>query len=184
MDDDPGWPPLWKSLVSMVVPGMAARRAMRADDGLLALRSIFLAYVLSLGAIAVVSIVVSSGVERSDARSAAVLVAAWAIAAQVLARVVPKPLDCAALGDSYRRRFFLRVALYESAALVAFVAVILTAHPELYLIGGMSTVVGLARTAPTEANLERDQQELHLAGCPGSLVAAVRRPPSPRTSGP
>jgi hypothetical protein len=176
VDDDPGWPPLWKSAVGMLWPGMNARRAMRADDGLLALRAIFASFCLAIAALFVVCLVVTAGADRSSPGMATALVVAWGVASLVVAQVVPKPLSCDRLGDSYRTRFFVRLAFHESAALVAFVAAVVTGHPELYLLGALSTAIGFARTAPTRGNLERDQQELHLGGCARSLVAAVRVP--------
>jgi hypothetical protein len=183
VDEDPGWPPLWKWLLPFVVPGLGMRRPATVSDGLLALRSIFIAFARALVAIFVVCLIVSAGTEQSSPVVPGLLVLAWAGASQALAQVLPRPLACTderTLGSAYRTRFFLRIALYESAALMGFVAVILTWHPELYLIGAASAAIGFARTAPTAANLEREQLELQLAGCPHSLVAAIRTTP-PRT---
>lgn len=176
MDDDPGWPPLWKTVGSLFLPGSTARRAMSAPDGLFALRVTFLGFAQAIVFLAVVAFVVTAGADRHPATIATVLVLAWGVASLVAAQVIPKPLSCDRLGDSYRTRFFLRLAFAESAALVAFVAVLLTGHVELYFLGALATAIGFARAAPSRGNLERDQQELHLAGCAKSLLAAVRVP--------
>jgi hypothetical protein len=94
-------------------------------------------------------------------------------------RLMRKPLDCrsdASLAGSYRTLFFLRVAFSQMCSLVGFVAFFLTENPAMYPLGVVFSAAGYATFAPTAARLERDQQDLHAAGCARSLVHALRSP--------
>lgn len=103
--------------------------------------------------------------------------------------VASPPLNCSSpetLLGSYRIRFFLRLAFAEAAALVGFVAVILTGEWWLYLLGAAFTLIGFVRLAPTEKRLLQDQETLNSQGCGLSLhglmissMPAPGRPPQP-----
>lgn len=84
------------------------------------------------------------------------------------------PSSPAALVNSYRRRFILRLAIAESAALAGFLGSILSASFLPYAVGFCCAVIGFARIRPTPARIEADQEQLSLSGCPHSLDAALR----------
>lgn len=96
---------------------------------------------------------------------------------QLAFSLVRRPLDCtdsATLARSYlSRRLFARLALAEAAALVAFLGFLLTSEPWLYPLGAAFSAVGFARTAPTRAQLNAEQEQLAAAGCSQSLTEAL-----------
>lgn len=173
---DPGWPPLRRSLLGIILPSLAVRRA-SGGGGLTVLRSVFVSFSVAVVIVGVAAFVVASGFEESTSPfTASVLVIALGLLALGLGRLLDKPLDCTSdetLANGYRQRFFLRLATSEAAALVGFVAVVLTGHPWLYLVGAAITAVGFTRAAPTAANLATDQEALQVNGCGRSLVAAL-----------
>jgi hypothetical protein len=179
-DDDPGWGASW-SMLLMLVPG-GARYYLRsrkgaAGDGLRSLRAIFLGFAGSLVIYGVVLVIIGGGQAAGNAGPWAVALGAYGIVSLALTRAFERPLDCAseaALAQTYRTRFFMRVAFAQSAALFGFVAVFVVGPVWLYLLGAAFTAVGYARVAPTRANLAADQQRLAEQGCAGSLVAALR----------
>jgi hypothetical protein len=181
--DDPGW----RSAVDLaakglVVPwvGLSGRRPSGGVDGLVALRSLVLTFVLAVSMIGVV-VAVLDRYGRLPAQLEAIPVAGAVVACGVLAQLagafVERPLDgstAAALAAAYRTRFFVRVGLAESAALLGFVGFILTGAPAVYLAGSVMTLVGFTRLAPTRARLAADQQRLSSTGSAIRLVAALR----------
>lgn len=185
--DDPGWR---RSLVGLVLvmPGislvLAQRRAGQAD-GVILLRTVYLSFVSALLAVAVVIVAflgISPGNETSEGvEAAAGLVVLVGIVCILGARVIGnRPLDCRseqALAESFRKSFFLTVALAELTALVAFVAAFLVDTGWLYLLGGAFSAVGFARSAPTAGHLARRQDDLGRRGCTLSLRDAIRRLP-------
>lgn len=84
------------------------------------------------------------------------------------------PASAATLVDSYRRRFIMRLAVSESAALAGFLGSILSASPLPYVVGFACAAIGFARIRPTPARIEADQEQLGLGGSPLSLDAALR----------
>lgn len=87
------------------------------------------------------------------------------------------------MAESYRKSFFLGVALAELVALVAFVASFVVSAGWLYLLGAAFSAVGFAWLAPTTRNLAHRQEDLSRAGCEFSLRGAIGRLPfRPRSS--
>jgi hypothetical protein len=87
-----------------------------------------------------------------------------------------RPLDAtsnAPLRSSYQTRFFIRIALSESTALMAWVAFITTANPALYLVGAAFCAYGFARLVPSKGHLAADQEALNLRGTRLSLLDAL-----------
>ncbi|MDQ1475031.1 MAG: hypothetical protein QOE62_260 [Actinomycetota bacterium] len=165
-------------MLLFLVPGMAQmqmRRA-RSEHGLLMLRRLFLSFSIAIVLIGVVVSVIST--KGDSVFPWLPIVVGWSILSLGVGRVVEKPLDCATdmtLAGSYRTRFFLRIALPESIALLAFVAAFGGAPKWIYYLGAAITLVGFwAYAAPTRAALARDQEALNAAGCTRSLVAALR----------
>jgi hypothetical protein len=179
-DDDPGWQFRWGSLLALVVPAMGIRRAMRSDrtDALGALRSLFITYCATIVMIGVVVVVLGDLTDDHERPGISIPIVVVAGVLLLLAqRVLPSKLDCTSdvtLVGTYRTRFFLRVALSESAALVAFAVEISLGPWWVYFVGLAFTMAGLAMMAPTRAHLARDQDSLSLGGCQRSLVAALR----------
>lgn len=182
--DDPGWAPAIREMGGFLIPVVGAFRArrMQGRDGLLTLRSVFLAFVLAIALIGLVVIVLDSGSGLSGTRRDVEIPGLLTIAAGVtslwLGRVIGRrPLDCATdarLAATYRTRFFLTIAVAESAALIAFVMFILTSAATLYAIGAVFTLIGFATVAPTAARLQREQEQLQTSGCRSSLLLALR----------
>jgi divalent metal cation (Fe/Co/Zn/Cd) transporter len=187
-EKDPGWR---RSLVGVLLfmPGVSMLFAQRRADrvhGLVLLRTVFLSFASALVFVGIVVSILdatSSESVRADADQelAVAVVVLVGVAGIAVSKVIERrPLDCEsdqALAESYRKSFFLRIALAELAALVAFVAYFLAGRPWLYLLGAAFTAVGFARLAPTAGHLARYQDDLARSGCPRSLSGALRRLP-------
>ncbi len=183
--DDPGWR---RSLVGLFIlmPGislvLAQRRAGRVD-GLVLIRTLYLSFVSSLVAIAGVVLVIPGVTSQTSegAGAATVLVVLVGLVSVIGSRLLGnRPLDCQseqALAESYRKSFFLRIALAELVALVALAASFVVEAGWLYLLGGAFSAVGFAWLAPTVGHLARRQEDLRLGGCAHSLRDAIRRLP-------
>jgi F0F1-type ATP synthase membrane subunit c/vacuolar-type H+-ATPase subunit K len=95
---------------------------------------------------------------------------------------IERPLDCTddgSLAASYRKRFFLRIAFSEAAALYGFVGFFLTYAWWPYPIGVAIAAFGFRRAAPTRSNLRRDQEHLAEQACFRPLVRTLRTTPPP-----
>jgi hypothetical protein len=185
-EKDSGWR---RSLVGVLLfmPGVsmlfAQRRAGRVH-GLVLLRTVFLSFVSALILVGLVVFILdaTSGSVAAGAQELAVAVIVLVgVTGIVVSNLIERrPLDCEsdqALAESYRKSFFLRIALAELAALVAFVAYFVAGGVWLYFLGGAFSAVGFARLAPTAGHLARYQEDLARAGCPRSLSGALRRLP-------
>lgn len=185
---DEGWGKAAKGVGWSPFPIAAMRRQARQVergelDPLLALRTMFVMFATSLAlvGVAVVVLAVFGGLDASvEATGAMVGGVVVAGALCLVAATRFGRLDCAneeALGNTYRTRFFLRVAFAETASLLGFVGFVLTDQPFVYFVGAAFTALALAAIAPTGGNLAREQQRLVAGGCGLSLVDAIRRPP-------
>jgi hypothetical protein len=131
-----------------------------------------------------VAVVVASGDDGAAGLSPAVgaaVVAAVGVAGWLLSPRLGGRLDCSSaerLVRTYRSRFMVRLAVAEAASLVAFVMVLLTYEPLIYLLGLAFSAAGFARVAPTAGRLARDQDALAISGCAQSLVAVLGAPPT------
>ncbi|MEX1105537.1 MAG: hypothetical protein WEB78_05010 [Ilumatobacteraceae bacterium] len=181
MGDDPGWRRAWLMLPGMLIPGVAIIRAQRTagTDGLVVLRSLFLSFATAIvligGVVVLLGDVAGSSSNAALGIGIVIVVAGISLAAQAISR---RPLDGSsdgALGNSYRTRFFLRIALSEAIALVGFVVGIAMGPWWAYFLGAALSLVSLSRFAPTRANLAAEQESLSLAGCKRSLVDVLRR---------
>lgn len=182
--NDPGWRPALKAAAWTLIPGVGIVRVRRAQaggggDGLTALRVLFVTYALSLGLVGIVVGFLADGGTRASmsGQSGALLVSTGGALTVLLARVVPRSLDCrsdASLAASYRSRLLVRLGLANGAALCGFVVFFLTANPAMYPLALAFSAVGYVSLAPTAAHLDAAQQELLLSGCGRSLVHAVR----------
>jgi hypothetical protein len=146
-------------------------------DGLAVLRTTFVSFVATPVVLLLVAFLVAGDGGDANTSVVAVGLVGWALLTQVLGRVLPPPLtadDAVGLASSYRSRFFLRLAIFESAALLGFLAAIVTGHPWLHVLGLVSSEAGFASAAPTDANLARDQEALRDRGSDLDLVAALR----------
>ena len=181
---DPGWRPALRYALLTLVPGwhLWLNRRPGRSDGLVLLRGILLSFATALLLIGVVVAVLETGAELGTGTSAApasLVVALFGVGCLV-GSVVERPLHCeddARLAKSYTQRFFLRVALAEAAALVGFVAFVVTGSGWLYPFGALFAALGFGRLAPTSRHLQEDQERLRDSGCARSLVDALRRNP-------
>lgn len=186
--EDPGWAVSWRTLLWLFIPGLGIhRQRQRANDddvdGLLMLRQLFLSFCLAIVAFGIVLAVLYPGSTTPNDPPTAVAVALLVAGAlsTVAGQKLERPLSCeddAKLAESYRKRFFLRLAFSEVPALLGFVAFFLTYAWWPYPIGAAITAMGFRRAAPTSTRLARDQEELTSQGCQRSLIAALRHMPS------
>jgi hypothetical protein len=177
-DEDPGWKIHWSMLPVGVMPHLYFLRRDRGEDGLVLLRTLFVSFSLALVLIGALRLAIGTidGAHPKPAVSLPIAVV-FGIGALVAQRLVPAGLDCssaAALSSTYRNRFLVRLAVAESAALVAFATSLVIGPWWVYFVGASFSVYGFARIAPTRARLIADQDELVIDGCPRSLVAALR----------
>jgi uncharacterized membrane protein YfcA len=110
----------------------------------------------------------------------------WILVAGVAASLVgvgwargrpPSATTLQALSGSYATRFFVGIALAESAALLGFILVFVANRLWPYLVGLVVSLAGFAMMAPTGRNIERDEEHLRAAGAPVSLWDALTQPP-------
>lgn len=157
-------------------------------DGLVVLRQLFLSFCLTIVAVGVVLAVLYPGSDPpTDPPTGAVvaLLLVGALSSMVGPRIIERPLICedeAKLAESYRKRFFLKLAFSELAALLGFVSFFLIYAWWPYVIGAAITALGFRRAAPTSARLARDQDVLAAQGCQRSLISALRQAQPPRPS--
>lgn len=189
-EDDPGWPISWRTFLWALVPSLGLYRqrqgAERGDiDGLVVLRQLFVSFCLTIVAVGVVLAVLYPGSEPPADPPTGAVVALLLVGAlsSVVGPRVERPLDCeddAKLAESYRKRFFLRLAFSEVAALLGFVGFFLIYAWWPYVIGAAITALGFRRAAPTSARLAMDQDALAAQGCQRSLISALRQAPPTR----
>lgn len=102
------------------------------------------------------------------------------IASLVVPAVVGPPLDGTSqerLLGTYRTRFMLRMAFTEAPLFVG-LALSFAAQEWLpFLVGAGFTVVGLARLAPSDRNIAKDQELLYQQGSPCDLRSVLRQGP-------
>ena len=159
-DQDPGW-------------------AMRSGpDGLVTLRYVFAAFVVAVLVIAAPAVILRDRAVGVTSPALSVLIIAVAgVAALGAQRLIAPRLDCTTeetLAATYRSRFFLRLALAESPALIAFAVAISLGPWWVYFVGLAFALVGLWYAAPTKGRLNHDQRQLDNGGCAHRLVPAIR----------
>jgi F0F1-type ATP synthase membrane subunit c/vacuolar-type H+-ATPase subunit K len=182
---DPGWREAIRGAWLFIIPFGLTLRLKRMDrdgaDGLVALRSIFLAFCSAIVLFALVltflnppapdlgpSVWVTLG-----------LVGYGLVGIFIVTPRIERPLACdsdVVLAGTYRTRFFIRIAIAESVSLFGFVAVFLVGPAWVYYGAGAVTLMGFARYAPSAGNLIRDQAELLSRGCERPLIGALRHP--------
>lgn len=179
LDEDPGWSISWRSAVAVLVPGMlaqAARREGRDLDQLVVLRQLFLSFVCAVLLFGLVLVFLYSGPAPEPLAIMPLLVGFVGVSCLVAQRVLSRPLDltsAAALASSYRTRFFLRMALGETPALLGFVGFFVYDW-WLYPLGLAFTAVGFAYAAPSVRNLAADQERINAQGSSLRIVPALR----------
>lgn len=179
LEEDPGWSISWRSAGAVVVPGMLAREARRAGDGvdhLVLLRQLFLSFVFALVAFGLVLVFVYSGPVAQPVAVMPLVVVLTGVSCLVAQRLFSKPLDLtssASLAAGYRTRFFLRMAFGETPALVGFVGFFIYDW-WLYPLGLAFTAVGFAYAAPSGRNLAADQERINAQGSGLRIVPALR----------
>ena len=164
------------------VPRVAILRAGRGESGtrmLVTLRQLFLMYIAACCLVGVIVVVLGDLHGGPHPATLSIVVVFVAGCGTLIAqRALIKPLDCstsAALATSYRQRFFLRIALSESAALIAFAVEISMGPWWVFSIGAGFTLVGFVHLAPTARNLRHDQDALNRRGCQLSVVDSLLR---------
>ncbi len=152
----------------------------QGSDQLITLRYLIATFAWAIVAIGVVVTILGDVTKDSASPGLSIAGIVAAGLASLASHAFVRPtLDCTstkALADSYRTRFFLRVAFSESVALLAFALGITWGPWWIYYVGAPFTFVGFTRLAPTRRNLQQDQDRLSLSGCNLSLTAALRTP--------
>lgn len=187
--EDPGWRPALLALVPIfgVRAGMQRARNHPAR-GLVIVRQLFLSFALAIGLFAFVLVEIGLRPQDGSFSVSTVIgiVAVVAAVALVLGPIVERQLDCSDVGklvESWRTRFFIRIALGEAPALVGFAGAFLSGRTVPYFVGAAAAVLMFTRAAPSVRNLARDQADLDDRGCGMSLATALgswqpRRPGS------
>jgi hypothetical protein len=165
---DPGWGrPSAILLLGFGVPP-------RSKDGgnpnlLVAIRQLFVSFVLGLGLFGVVLVLIGHpGGTSIDPTAAAGGVLAYGLVTYVVAGRIKTRLPCSSIGEllaAYRARLFVRVAFAESAALVGFVLTFQCDSLLPYAAGLIPAALGFIRLAPTRARLQREQNAMRADGC-------------------
>jgi hypothetical protein len=107
-------------------------------------------------------------VEADPVASGALTLAAIATAAGVRIGRRPLPTD----GDAtmaFRTRMFVSIAVLNTGALIGFVAAFLVEAAWPYLVAAVLSLIGFALTAPTEARVRAEQQDLQRRGSTSDL---------------
>ena len=178
---DPGWRASLRQMGKNMIPGMALR-AQSATDGLVALRGVFLVFVVTpLLMLLVLTFIAPIGDGPMSPWFAWVTVyGVVAVAIVAVRRRRPlKGTTESELAMSYRSEMFVQVAFSESALLWSFVAVFLTSDVRVYFVGMIACYAGLAMAAPSASNLRARQAQLGPAGFQLSLVRALKEPLAP-----
>lgn len=150
-DSDPGWGSALRGAFLGLLPGLSLRRfkkQLSAGHGVIALRGVYLSFVMAIGMIGLVVAVLETTAD--DFGSTAVLPVAAIVVALGLATLaapmlLTRPLRCeseSALAEGYRQRFFLRLAFAEAAALVGFIGFIVSSAGWLYPVGALFSAIG------------------------------------------
>ncbi len=180
---DPGWRPVLRQLPFIVVPQLSLARARRGGHGVMLLRVVYASFVWALLAFGMVLPFVVTPLRHGYTLTAVLLGASSLICYGVEPRI-EKPLRCGSrveLANSYRTRFFLRIAFGEAIALFGFVATFVDGHLVSYYVGLVLVAPAFVRAAPGVGAFQREQDALTAQGCGESLVAALRStPPAPR----
>jgi hypothetical protein len=141
------------------------------------LRVIFGAYctgILVFGVLA--ALVLDTPDDALDVSIAVAVVAVVGLGSLVLGRLLPAELDASSddrVRQTYRIRFFVRLAVAEAVLLVGFVLTFLTGSMVPYLLAIPFTAFGFARAAPSDGNLQQDQDALNATGATADLRAAL-----------
>lgn len=182
-ETDPGWGSPFSAALLGLLPGLSMRRFKKqvtAGHGLIALRGIYLSFVVAIGMIGGVVVILETteAIESTDVVPVAVVaVVVVGLATLAAPRFLTRPLRCedeSALAEGYRQRFFLRIAFAEAAALVGFIGFIVSGAGWVYPLGALFRAIGFAKLAPTSGHLRQDQEDLRRHGCNVSLMSALR----------
>lgn len=181
---DPGWRAGWRRLPSLIEPG-AGLRALRDGDDLLVVRMVFVSLVAAVVGAAwplMLILDITGNPKITDlpiAPTAPIVAAVVAVGLAALAFTARPPrLDCRddeTLARSYRAYVLRRGAMAEAATALGYLGAIAAGNMAPYVAGAAFSLASLSRIAPTAAKLAYAQQTLTAAGCPRSLIGALRR---------
>lgn len=183
LNDDPGWRRSTRHALLGLIPGLRTLqlRRTREGEGLVVLRGVFLSFLLALAMLGVVVVVLdinTSGFGTLSELPVALVVLSVGVASVVASALVGPDLQCqddVQMAKRYVQRFFLRLALAETAALVGFVGFMLSGAGWIYFLATAFSAVGFSRLAPTEGHLRKDQDGLSAMGCQRSLLVALQQ---------
>lgn len=175
---DPGWGPSLRAVPRILLPFLGAHRALRDANGLVVLRTLWLAFlgsVVLIGAVVLFLGTVELG-HGPDGRVVGAVVVGLGVVAQLAAGVLLPAITGAtpaAAVAAVQRHVLLRVALAEVAALVGFMGFVISVNPAVYLAGAVVAVAGLVDAMPSGDRLGAWQRELDDHGSSVDLLAAL-----------
>jgi hypothetical protein len=177
--EDPGWRPALIALVPIVGIRIAAsRRRNHPASGLVVVRQLFLTFALAIAMFGFVltQLDLSSADASMSSVTVMVVVGAIAFVALVLGPIVERPLDGSDVGrlaETWRTRFFVRIAFGEAPALAGFAGAFLAGSISPYVLGASATAVIFARSAPSARQIAKDQDGLDERGSSLSLATVL-----------
>jgi hypothetical protein len=152
------------------------RAGLKAAHSLAALRALTVSFSASLVMFGIVMLFIRGPHGSVVAPLAIVIIAA--VVVTIVEPRIEKPLECSetALVNSYRARFFVRIASAEMVALLAFMLSFVTGPWWIYYFGAAFALFRFwTQAAPTDAALAADQQELNARGCGIDLIELLTR---------
>ncbi|MDW3220494.1 MAG: hypothetical protein R8F63_17940 [Acidimicrobiales bacterium] len=175
---DPGWRPAIVGGILGLVPLVGSGLVRRSKNSLLLLRQLWVTFTTALVLVGVVVFVLRSALDGGgiDGRIVAAVVIVVGVATQVVApRFLPTVAGNtdAEVRRAAARGVFLRIALAESVALMAFVGVIVSGNAGIYVLGFVIGITGMMDAAPTAAWLDRAQQQLRESGSSVDVLSAM-----------
>lgn len=172
---DPGWGKARRALLPF------GRGRSGEGSTLEAMRMIFAGLALGLVLfLLVLTFVAPYRGERDVVVPWGVIVLCWGVVSVVAGlRLRARPLELSSESEmvrSWQSQSILGVAIAESAALVAFAASFMVGGWNIYVLGLVFALAGLAIAGPSKANIARYQERIFRSGSSLSLGQALTRP--------
>lgn len=190
--DDPGWRFLWKDVVLHVVFAPIAilrgwRKSRRGTNTLIALRTMFLAFV---GLLPIYALVISTMLSRDQWWHSTgadwfvivvVVFGVWSLVGIQVMRSRPLPKADVDAAASYRGWCYAGAGLAMSAAMMGFVGTFFMGTLWIYFLGMAFSLIGLYLVAPRKGEIERRTVQLQAQGIDVDLGQELTKPRGERT---
>jgi hypothetical protein len=165
---DPGWLPA----LARVHLGAQFMPKRTEPDGVIVLRILFIALLMSSFLILFVLTFIVDRLGTSDPRLGVLVVALGIVGIAAAIWAANQELDvgtAAALAHSYRTHFLLGFALSQGPLLVSFLICLIRQQQWPYLVALPFHLIGMALIAPGRRNFNRHQEQISSRGSPLSL---------------